>query len=147
MSGINFYSDSKFGVIERHWFGLPKTWGGGAAGGFTFNETQSVLVKRFYPKGPIKILKFGVVTIATLGKGEELIGLTVGGTATVKGTVVASTASAPGTIASLVMATTLSAGSYLALLASTNVCSTGTVACFIDFRRQFNASGKWDTTS
>ena len=137
------YSDGSFGVVERHWFGLPKTWGGGAAAGFTFNETQAALIKRFYPKGPIKLLKLGVIVLGTLGKGEELIGLTVGGTATVKGTVVASTTAAPGTIASKVLATTLSAGSYLSLLASTNVCSTGSVAVFIDFRRHFDVSEKW----
>lgn len=141
------YSDDMYGVVERHWFGLPKTWGGGAAAGFTFNETQAALIKRFYPKGPIKLLKVGVLTLATLGKGEELIGLTIGGTATVKGTVVASTASAPGAIASQVLATTVSAGSYLSLLASTNVCSTGSVAVFIDFRRQFSAADKWLPTS
>lgn len=139
------YSDDQYGVIERHWFGLPKTWGGGAAAGFTFNETQAALIKRFYPKGPIKLLKLGVMTLGTLGKGEELIGLTVDGTATVKGTIVASTTSALGTIASKVLATTVSAGSYLTLLASTNVCSTGSVAVFIDFRRHY--STKWDPTS
>ena len=141
------YSDGQFGVVERHYFGLAKLWGGGAAAGITFNETQAAAVKRFYPKGPLKLLKIGVVTMATLGKGEQLFGLTVDGTATVKATIVASTTSAPGTIASKVLATTLAAGSYLALSASTNVCSTGTVAVFIDFRRQFSAADKWLATS
>ena len=145
MAGGNFYDDAKYGVIERHWFGLPKTWGGGAAAGFTFNETQSALIKRYYPKGPIKLLKIGVQTLATLGKGEEQVGLTVNGTATQKATIVASSASGPGVIASKVLATTLEAGSYLSLLASTNVCSTGSIAIFIDFRRYFNS--KWDSTS
>lgn len=147
MSGQNFYNDAKFGVVERHWFGLPKLWGGGAAAGITFNETQAAVIKRFYPKGPIKLLKIGVQTLATLGKGEQSFGLTVGGTATVKATIVASTASAPGTIASKTLATTLSAGSYLALLASTNVCSTGTVAVFVEFRRLYDSTGKHDATS
>lgn len=141
------YSDDKFGVIERHWFGLPKYLGGECAAGFTFNETQSALIKRFYPKGPIKLLKIGVLTLGTLGKGEELIGLTVGGTATVKATIVASTTSGQFTIASKVLATTLAVGSYLSLLASTNVCSTGSVAVFVDFRRQESADGRWDATS
>lgn len=143
----NFYSDARYGVIERHWFGLPKTWGGGAAAGITFNETQATIIKRFYPKGPIRLLKIGALTIGTLGKGEELFGLTVDGTATVKATIVASTTSAVGTIASKTLATTVTAGSYLALLASTNVCSTGTVAVFIEFRRQFIQTGKWEPTS
>lgn len=143
----DFYSDDKYGVVERHWFGLSKANGGAAAAGFTFNETQAALIKRYYPKGPIRLLKIGVMTLATLGKGEELIGLTVGGTATVKATIVASTASAPYTIASKTLATSLSAGSYLSLLASTNVCSTGSVAVFIDFRRAFDAAGKHEATS
>jgi hypothetical protein len=141
------YSDKKYGVIERKWFGLSKANGGDAAAGFTFNETQAALIKRYYPKGPIRLLKIGVMTLATLGKGEELIGLTVGGTATVKATIVASTTSAPYTIASKTLATTLTAGSYLSLLASTNVCSTGSVAVFIDFRRQYDVNGKWDPSS
>lgn len=145
--GSNFYADGRFGIIERHWFGLPKLWGGGAAAGITFNETQSAPIKRFYPKGPIKLLKIGVQTLATLGKGEQSFGLTVDGTATVKATIVASTSSAPGTIASKTLATTLTAGSYLALLASTNVCSTGTVAVFIEFRRQYEVTGKHEPTS
>jgi hypothetical protein len=141
------YSDNQYGVIERHWFGLSKVNGGEAAAGFTFNETQSALIKRYYPKGPIKLLKIGVMTLATLGKGEQLIGLTVGGTATVKATIVASSASAPYTIASKTLATTLTAGSYLSLLASTNVCSTGSVAVFLDFRRQYSTADKWEPTS
>jgi hypothetical protein len=141
------YSDNQYGVIERHWFGLSKANGGEAAAGFTFNETQAALIKRYYPKGPIKLLKIGVMTLATLGKGEQLIGLTVGGTATVKATIVASSASAPYTIASKTLATTLTAGSYLSLLASTNVCSTGSVAVFLDFRRQYSTADKWEPTS
>src|SRR5690349_20476510 len=95
------YDDSKYGVIERVWLGLPKTWGGGAAAGFTYNETQGLLVKRWQPKGPIVVQKIGVQTLATLGKGEELFRLAVGGTAhstaaLLFGTVVSSTASAPG---------------------------------------------------
>lgn len=143
----NFYADSRYGVIQRQWFGLPKTWGGGAAAGITFNETQSNPIKRFYMQGPVRLLKIGVVTLGTLGKGEQLFGLTVDGTATVKATIVASTTSAPGTIASKTLATNLPAGSYLALLASTNVCSTGTVAVFIDFRRSYDSTGKHEPTS
>ena len=140
-----FYSDQKYDVVERKWFGLSKANGGDAAAGFTFNETQAALIKRFYFKGPVRLLKIGVMTLATLGKGEQLIGLTVGGTATVKATIVASSASAPYTIASKTLATTLAAGSYVTLLASTNVCSTGSVAVFVEFRRFFDS--KHDATS
>lgn len=139
-----FYDDSKFGVIERHWFGLPKTWGGGAAAGFTFNESEATVVKRFYPKGPITILKLGVLTLATLGKGEEAFNLKKDGS-TLVGAVVASTTSAPGTIASNVApaSANVAAGSYLQLVSSTNACSTGTCAVFIDFVRRFDVGGKW----
>lgn len=142
---MSFYSDKKYDVIERHWFGLPKHLGGSAAAGFTFNETQAALIKRYYPKGPIRLLKIGVLTVATLGKGEQLVGLTVDGTATVKATIVASSASGAFTIASKTLATVVQAGSYLSLLASTNVCSTGSIAVFIDFRRFYNT--KWDPSS
>ena len=143
---MNTYDDSKYGVIERVWFGLPKTWGGECAAGFTFNETQSRLMKRWYPPGPIRLLKLGVMTIGTLGKGEELIGLTVDGTSSVKGTIVASTTSAPGALASVSLGTNLTQASYLSLLASTNVCSTGTVAVFVDFRRRYSGTS-WDPRS
>lgn len=141
------YDDAKYGVIERHWLGLPKTWGGGAAAGITFNETQSAPVKRWYPRGPIQVLKLGVQTLATLGKGEQSFGLTVDGTSSVFATIVASTTSAPGTIASKAVDASFSAGSYFALLASTNVCSTGTVAVFVDYRRLYKPGGKWRATS
>jgi len=141
----NTYDDSKFGVIERHWFGLPKTWGGGAAGGITFNETEATTIKRFYPKGPIQIQKLGVIALATLGKGEQAFNLKIDGSTTMK-SIVASTTSAPGTIASVVVDDGLSAGSYLSLIASTNACSTGTCAVFIDFRRKYDTS-RWSPTS
>jgi hypothetical protein len=156
----NFYDDSKFGVIERTWFGLTPKWGGEESAGRTFNETQAnINPKKWYARGPIEILKIGCLTLGTLGKGEQLFGLTVNGTATVKGVIQASTASAPGTIASNPLTPggsyqgyvtgaakpTLAAGSYLTLLASTNVCSTGTVALFIDWRRRFTVTGKWDS--
>lgn len=146
------YDDAKFGVITRKWFSLPIKQGGDAAQGFTFNETQSVKVARWYPRGPIQALKVGVLTVATLGKGEELFRLAVGGTAhstsaLLFATIVASTTSAPYTIASQTLTRTLTAGSYLTLMASTNVCSTGSVSVFVDYRPRYSASGKWDPTS
>lgn len=135
------YDDAKYGVIERHWFSLPITAGGDAAAGLTFNETEATKVKRFYPKGPITIKKLGVLTLATLGKGEQAFNLKIDGSTTMK-SVVCSTTSAPGTIASVAVNDSLSAGSYLSLIASTNVCSTGTCAVFIDFVRKY--SSKWD---
>jgi len=142
----DFYDDSRFGVIERHWFGLPVTWGGGAAAGLLFNETEATPVKRFYPKGPIQILKLGVITLGTLGKGEQAFNLKADGTTTLK-SIVASTTSAPGAIASIAVNDGLSCSSYLTLIASTNVCSTGSCAVFLEFRRKFDSAGKWMPTS
>lgn len=141
----NNYDDAKYGVIERHWFGLPKTWGGGAAAGLTFNESEATPIKRFYPKGPIVVEKLGVVALATLGKGEQAFNLKIDGSTTMK-SVVCSSASAPGAIASIAVNDSLTAGSYLSLVASTNACSTGTCAVFIDFRRKYETTGKWDQT-
>lgn len=139
-----FYSDAMYGLITRQWFGLNARNGGPNAGaGITFNETQSNVVKRWYPprKGAIQMMKMGVVTVATLGKGEQSFRLSVNGTtaAAAFATLVASTTSAPWTIASKVTSKGLTAGSYVSILASTNVCSTGTVAIFIDWRPKFVA--------
>jgi hypothetical protein len=141
----NFYDDSKFGVRQRHWFGLTPKWGGAEAGGKTFNETQSLALTSWYPKGPIDVHRFGAMTLGTLGKGEQLFSLGIDGTATVMGTVVSSTTSAPATIASKAITDNLSAGSYLTILASTNVCSTGTVALFVDWSPRYDVDGGWDS--
>ena len=153
MPGPKFYDDAFFGVIHRTWFGLPQRYGGPNAGtGIVFNETQSNVVKRWYPvrKARIQMMKQGVMTLATLGKGEQSFRLSISATtaAAAFATLVASTTSAPFTIASKVTARMLAPGSYVSILASTNVCSTGTVAIFIDWRPRFDsAATQWDTTS
>ena len=140
-----FYRDAMFGIIYRQWFGLTTRAGGqSAATGITFNETQSNVVKRWYPprKGDIQMMKYGVMTLATLGKGEQSFRMSVSATtaAAAFATLVASTSSAPWTIASKVTSKRLTAGSYVSILASTNVCSTGTVALWIDWRPRFIAT-------
>lgn len=64
----DFYSDSKFRVVNRKWFGLTKKLGGETAAGFTIGSvaSKSTHVTRFYPKGPIEILKFGAMVLATM---------------------------------------------------------------------------------
>ena len=140
----NFYDDSKYGVIERKWFGRTVKAGGSTASGFTFDESTDTEVTRWYPRGPIEIKKFGVMTLATLGKGEEVFAIRKSGSTRVA-TVTASTTSAPWTIASTVTVSSanVAAGSYLDIIASTNVCSTGTCAVFVDFVRRY--STKWDS--
>ena len=138
------YSDPKYGVIERKYFSLPIKHGGSAAAGFTFNETELTKVTRWYPKGPVVLQKFGCLTLATLGKGEEVFRLTKQGAAgTLLARVVASTTSAPYTVASVALDDTIDAGSYITIFGSTNVCSTGSVAFFIDYRRTYDQT-KWD---
>ena len=74
---MNMYSDGRYGVITRKWFGLTKKCGGDSAAGFTFGTgdagPDSTHVTRFYPKGPAKIIKFGALNLATLSCGASLI--------------------------------------------------------------------------
>jgi hypothetical protein len=59
--------------------------------------------------------------------------------------IVASTTSSPWTIASVAVSKTVNAGSYLTLIASTNVCSTGSVAVFVDYVPMFdNQDDSWE---
>lgn len=147
---MSSYNHAKYGITRRQWFGLTARNGGPNAGaGVTFNETQSAVVKRWYPdlRGPIDMSKAGVMTIATLGKGEESFRFTVDGTTSANAfaTAVASTSSAPFTIASKSISKVLATGSYVSILASTNVCSTGTVALFIDWKPRFTpGTGLWN---
>ena len=143
------YSHGKFGITRRQWFGLSAKNGGSGVAPLTFNETQKAIVKRWYPdlKGPIKMSKAGVMTQATLGKGEQSFRFSVNATsaAAAFATAVASTTSAPYTIASKSINKVLATGSYVSILASTNVCSTGTVALFIDWRPRFSTgTGLWN---
>ncbi len=68
------YDDSKFNVITRKWFGLSTKHGGDyAADALTAfevgsNATCVAKVARWYPRGPIEILKAGVMVVATLQK-------------------------------------------------------------------------------
>jgi hypothetical protein len=71
------YSDGKYGVITRKWFGLTKKFGGDCATGYTLGTTDATArsqVARWYPKGPIDIVKAGSFTLATLnGSGVDKI--------------------------------------------------------------------------
>lgn len=71
----NFYDDSKFGVIQRQWFGLSKKWGGSvpnarvASGIGCFGTTDATVkthIARWYPRGPVRMLKAGTFNIATI---------------------------------------------------------------------------------
>lgn len=61
---MSFYDEGKYGVITRKWFGLSTTYGGDAAVAASYafgTHTATMLthLARWYPRGPIKILKAG----------------------------------------------------------------------------------------
>jgi hypothetical protein len=62
------YDNAKYGVITRTFFGLHDKFGGGYTSAYTKGSATTVVkLARFYPKGPIKILKVGLQVLATLG--------------------------------------------------------------------------------
>lgn len=64
------YDNGKYGVINRKWFGLTKKFGGDCADGYTIGSAATCVAKvaRWYPRGPIKLIKAGVMVLATLEK-------------------------------------------------------------------------------
>ncbi len=168
----NFYDDSKFGVIQRHWFGLSKKWGGDrpnarvASGQGCFGTTDATTKTHFakwYPRGPIKMVKAGVMTLASVTNASvdriPVKVLTRGASASTGCTFYIS---AVPTVQAEVSSTTTftvkqcKAGEYLTIKTGTpqtdngtaaNTATTlGTVAFFVDYVRQFSADGKWDVT-
>jgi len=127
------YNDGIFADVRRLWFGYKRGASAPGLGAAAANsETEQLTyVERFYPKGPIKILKFGVIAASTHGKGEEIVALYRN--ASRLGVAVASTSSNEYVINSVAVNKICAAGSYLNIICSTNVCSTGSVACFVDY--------------
>jgi len=160
----NSYDDAKYNVIRRKWFGLTKKCGGETAAGFTFGTTDATVqthVTRWYPRGPIKMLKAGCLRLATLTSASvDLIVakfLTRGGSASVGCTFnvkSTSTAVAPYTIASTETFTVdqVKAGEYITIktgtpktdkgTAANTATALGTVAFFLDWVPTYSA--KWD---
>ena len=61
------YSNDKFSVITRTWFGKTNKHGGNFTSAYTFGSgTVADKLARWYPKGPIKVLKIGHQILATL---------------------------------------------------------------------------------
>ena len=160
----NFYDDSKFGVIERYWTGLTSKHGGADDVGFGLGTTDATTIDhlaRYYPKGPIRMLKAGHFVLATIGGGGTDMDviparILVDG-ANESGDWNIPDAGAPFSIASTVTFTdaVVDAGSYIGVRTgtpqSTNATAantatvTGTVAFFVDYRRVWVETGKWDT--
>lgn len=160
----NFYDDSKFGVIERRWFGLTKKHGGETAAGYTFGTTDATVIEhlaRHYPKGPIHLEKAGAFVLATIGGGGTVFDqiptrLRVNG-ADESAEFTIDDEAAPFSSASTTTFTnaTVDAGSYIGFKTGTpestngtagnTATVTGTVAFFVDYRRLYTPDGNWDT--
>ena len=72
----NFYDDSKFGVVTRTWFGLTDKFGGGFTSAYEMAGSASTktFLTKWYPKGPIKIVKVGWRTLATASAANNATG-------------------------------------------------------------------------
>lgn len=161
---MNSYDDAKFGVITRKFFGLTKKHGGDCASGYTFGTTDATAIThlaRFYPKGPIKLRKFGYYTLATVGGGGTVMDI-IPARLRVDGSNESSAvnildAAAPYSIGSTTTFTNpiVDAGSYLGVKTATpqstngtagnTATTTGTVAFFVDYTPEYSTDGKWDT--
>lgn len=162
----NFYDDSKFGVIQRKWFGLTKKHGGDAASGYTFGTTDATVqsqLARWYPRGPIRMIKAGSFALATItNASNDLIQVTLrtrGASASTGAQWYAkstSTAVSAYTYASTTTFTVrqVKAGEYISIVTGTpqtdkgtaanTATTTGTVAFFVDYVPTYDVDGKWD---
>lgn len=165
----NAYDDDKYNVIERKWFKLPINAGGDAAAAFTnwatTDATKLTIVKRHYFKGPIRLMKFGALNIATATNASNDVilarlvksGATNMASVRIKNT---STAVSAYTIASIETADTtdftvthLDAGDYISIntatpktdkgTAANTASTTGSYVFFIDYVRRYNTD-KWN---
>ncbi len=120
---MSLYDDHYYGENHRITF-PPKEIG----------TTGAVTLKsRWYPKGPIRVTKFGVIySVATSGS-ELTISLKKGASASVVATIVASTTTAQWTVASKGSLTQLvGVGSYLSITTD-GTADAGSAECFIDY--------------
>ena len=76
-SSHNAYDAAKFHVITRTWFGLTTKMGGQASAAIapvTGSATTETLVTRWYPRGPIDVLKVGYLCVATASAAANATG-------------------------------------------------------------------------
>lgn len=163
------YSDDMFGVITRKWFGLTKKLGGETAAGFTFGTgdpgPDAVQVTRFYPKGPVDVIKFGRFNLATMSSGASTVDRLIarligrGASASIMASLDIVQTLTPFSFASIESSNTtdfpitrVRAGEYLSIAVATKETDngtdlgstlTGTVAFFIDMVPAFDGD-KWD---
>lgn len=164
----NFYDDSKYGVITRRWFGLSKKWGGdrpnarGASGQGCFGTTDATSkthIAKFYPRGPVKLVKAGVMTLASVTNASVdriPVRVTTRGASASVGCsfYISAVPTVQGEISSTTTFTVarVGAGEYLSIKTGTpqtdkgtaaNTATTlGTVAFFVDYVPTYDT--KWD---
>lgn len=161
------YAENKFRVITRKWFGLTKKHGGDVAAGYTFATTDATKIAhlaRWYPKGPIKLVKAGIMRLATFTSASvDIIPVrfrTRGASASLGCTVNAkstATAQAAYTFASAVSFTApnIKAGEYLSIdsgtpqtdngTAANTATALGTMAMFVDYIPDYDEEDtNWD---
>lgn len=142
------YSESLYRDVRRLWFGGKRGLTAAPLNGPAHPNSESenlTYVERYYPKGPIEIVAFGAMAASTHGKGEGVVSLYRN--ASRLATAVCSTSAAEYTIDLVKVNKICAAGSYLNIIASTNACSTGSIACFIDYVPLFDATDQWDATN
>ena len=164
----NFYDDSKFGVIQRHWFGLTTKWGGSVvntANLYTFGTTDATAraqVAKWYPRGPVKMIKAGTMILATVTNASvdriPVRILTRGASASV-GAVFYNAKGNQAVVASTTTFTVkqVKAGEYVTIrtgtpqtdkgTAANTATTTGTVAFFIDYVPTYDSTGKHDVST
>lgn len=160
----NFYDDSKFGVINRKWFGLTKKWGGDCAAGYTFGTTDATVTSqlaKWYPRGPIKMLKAGTFILATVANASVdriPVRVRTRGASASLGSLFYNAKGNQAVIASSTTFTVrqVKAGEYISIVTGTpqtdkgtaanTATTTGTVAFFVDYVPTYDSGGKWDAS-
>jgi len=159
----NKYDDGKYGVRSRKWFGLMAKYGGQApnsTGGFTVSSgADGTWVTGWYPEGPIKILKIGVMNQKAGGANSRACPNIrfYSGTTQIARLAMSSATTAALTVASTTTLATddISQKGYIAIVSATpcvvgkhasNSYSynavTGSYACFVDWVPKYHSS--WD---
>jgi hypothetical protein len=163
----NFYDDSKFGVIQRQWFGLTTKWGGAVVNTgnlYTFGTTDATAraqLARWYPRGPIRMVKAGTFNLATVANASVdriPVRLLTRGASASLGALFYNAKGNQAVIASTTTFTVkqVKAGEYLTIrtgtpqtdkgTAANTATTTGTVAFFVDYVPTYDPTGKWDVT-